>query len=76
VCGEEVVLVGHGVDLGEIAVTRGDENGGSGLCEEAKERVSEKRLVLLDGGADALGKCGLRQCNRDAAVGDVARGMD
>ena len=54
----------------------GDEHGGGGLGEEAEERMNHQRLILLDGGADALWECGLGQGNGDAAVGDVARGVE
>ena len=63
-------------DFGNDSGCGGDEDGGSGLGKEAEERVSEERGVLLDGGADAFGECGLREGDGDAAVGDVAGRMD
>ena len=74
--GEKVVLAGHGVDLGEVFGVGGDDERGCGFGEKAEERMSEQRRVLLDGGADVFGEGGLRKGHGNAAVGDVAGGMN
>src|SRR5208282_5891662 len=67
---------GHGVDLGKVLVVGGDDERGCGLGEKAEERVSEKRRVLLHCSADVFGEGSLRESYGQAAVGDVAGGMN
>ena len=74
--GEEAVLAGQFLDFGDVVGMGGDEHGGGRLGEEAEERMDHERLILLDGCADALGKCSLGQGYGDAAVGDVAGGTE
>ena len=69
-------LVGQLFNGGDLAWVGGDDHGGGRLGEEAEERMRHERLFLLDGCADAQWECGLRQGDGDAAVGDVARGVD
>ena len=63
-------------DFRNVVDRSGDEHGGGGLGEEAEERMNHQRLVLLDRGADAFAEGGLSECHSDAAVGDVAGGME
>ncbi len=51
--------------VGNVGVVGGDEDGGGGLGEETEERMSEKRGILLDGGADAFGNAA---CARATAM--------
>ena len=52
----------------------GDKHCRGRLGEEAKEGMNNERLILLNLGSNAQRKCGLRQGNGDASVGDVASG--
>ena len=74
--GEEAVFGSEGFNLGDPAGMCGDQHGGSGLGEQAEERMNHEGLVLLDGSADILWKSGLGQGYREAAVREVAGGTE
>src|ERR1700738_606456 len=69
---EEAVLVGEFFDGGNLAWIGGEDDGGCRLREEPEQRMHHQSLFLLDRGADAVTKRGLRERNRNAAVGEVS----